>query len=79
MAAQRLPRNTRVDPARISLLIERRRKERLEQLAAHAGVSAAVFLERLIDNVDENLTDRGLPSWWPAPENKDGELHMPPE
>lgn len=54
--------------------IEEHRKKRIETLAAHAGVSAAVFLEALIDHVDDELTSRGVPSWWPEPELKDGEL-----
>ena len=46
----------------------------IRQLAERAGVSAAVFLERVIDHLEEELTDRGLPNWWPAPEPRDGEL-----
>lgn len=61
-------------PVRASWLIEEERKKRFEQLAEHAGVSADVFLERVIDHLDEGLTDRGLPKWWPALEPKDGEL-----
>ncbi|PVW03012.1 hypothetical protein DEA06_14725 [Microbacterium sp. Gd 4-13] len=79
MPAKRLPRGTRQRPVRVSWLIEERSKERLEKLADHAGVSAAVFLERVIDHLGEDLTDRGLPTWWPTPELKDGELDMPPE
>jgi hypothetical protein len=78
MAAKRLPRNTRIKPVRVSWLIEEQRKERFERLAQHAGVSAAVFLERVIDHLEQDLTDRGLPSWWPEPEPEDGELDMPP-
>lgn len=74
MAVQRLPRGTRVNPVPLGWRIERQRKQRVEQLAAHAGVSAAVFLEALIDHVDGELTSRGLPTWWPAPEPADGEL-----
>lgn len=76
MAAQRLPRGTRVNPKRVGWLIEETKKERFEQLAAHAGVSAAVFLERVIDHLDEELTDRGLPPWWPEPETNPEELDM---
>lgn len=79
MSTPRLPRGTRTKPVRVSWLIEEEKKLRFEQLAAHVDVSAAVFLERLIDHLDENLTDRGVPSWWPAPELKDGELDMPPD
>lgn len=74
MAVQQLPRGTRRVPARTGWAIEAERKARLEQIAAHVGVSAAVFLERMIEHLDEELTDRGVPVWWPAPEPKDGEL-----
>lgn len=74
MSVQRLPRGTRVQPVRVSWLIEERRKTLFKQLAEHAGVSEAVFLERVIDHLEEELTDRGLPPWWPAPEPRDGEL-----
>jgi len=77
MTVERLPRNTRLNPKRVSWLIEESKKQRFEQLAEHAGVSAAVFLERVIDHLEDELTDRGLPEWWPAPEKKDGELDMP--
>ncbi len=63
-----------MQPVRASWLIEEKRKKRFEQLAERAGVSAAVFLERVIDHLEEELTDRGLPNWWPAPEPRDGEL-----
>ncbi|QCR42108.1 hypothetical protein C1N74_16065 (plasmid) [Microbacterium sp. SGAir0570] len=54
--------------------IERVRKDRLSQLAQHAGVSNAVFLEAVIDHLEEELNERGLPTWWPEQEPKDGEL-----
>lgn len=79
MSAARLPRNTRVDPVKFGYVIDRPYKDRFEQLALHAGVSGAVFLEALLDHLETELTDRGLPEWWPAPEPKDGELDMPPE
>jgi len=40
-------------------------------------VSSAAFLEAMIDHIDDELDLRGVPSWWPAPEKKDGELDMP--
>lgn len=59
---------------RLGWAIEERRKKRLESLAALAGVSAAVFLEGLIDHVESELNERGLPTWWPEQEPRDGEL-----
>lgn len=74
MVAKRLPRNTRVDPIRAGWEIERARKERIDKLAEHAGVSASAYIERVIDHLEEELTDRGVPQWWPQPEPDDGEL-----
>ena len=79
MAAQRLPRGTRQKPVRVSWLIEEQKKLRFEQLAADAGVSSAVFLERLIEHVDTELNDRGVPTWWPTPAPQDGELPIDPD
>lgn len=74
MTVRRLPRGTRVKPVRVSWLIEEARKERFDQLAAQAGVSSAVFLESVIEHLEDELTDRGLPSWWPTPAPSDEEL-----
>lgn len=52
-------------PVRVGWLIEKDRKTRFEQLAEQAGVSAAVYLERVIDHLDEEITDQGVPTWWP--------------
>jgi len=73
----RLPRNTRVDPVKFGYVIDRPYKDRFEQLARHAGVSGAVYLEMLLDHLETELNDRGYPHWWPLPEKKDGELDMP--
>ncbi len=62
-----------MQPVRVGWLIEERRKKRFAQLAERADVSEAVFLERVIDHLEEELTDSGLPNWWPAPEPRDGE------
>lgn len=78
MTAARLPRSTRVDPVKFGYVIDRPYKTRFEQLAQRAGVSGAVYLERLLEHLETELTDRGLPEWWPEPELKDGELDMPP-
>ncbi|GAA0503516.1 MULTISPECIES: hypothetical protein [Actinomycetes] len=70
----RRPRGTRVDPVAIGWEIERSRKDRFIQLAHHAGVSSAAFLEIIMDRLEDDLTDRGVPSWWPEPSRQDGEL-----
>jgi hypothetical protein len=74
MSVQRLPRGTRLDPQKTGWLIAGAKKEVFEQMAANAGVTSAVFLERVIDHLKETRTDRGLPPWWPVPEPRDGEL-----
>jgi predicted DNA-binding protein len=60
------------DPIRTGYEIERAAKDRLDALAAHAGVSSALYFERLIENVE--LNDQGLPVWWPEELPRDGEL-----
>lgn len=74
MTVRRLPRGTRVKPVRVSWLIEEARKERFDELAAQAGVSSAVFLESVIEHLENELTDQGLPNWWPEPVPNDEEL-----
>ena len=74
MSDRRLPWGSRENPVSVGWAIEQWRKDRLSQLAAHAGVSNAVFLEAVIDHLEEELNDRGLPTWWPAQEPNDGEL-----
>lgn len=74
MAVRRLPRGTRVDAVALGWKVEKAQKERFERLAAHAGVSAAVFFEAVVDHLNTELTSRGLPEWWPAQELTDGEL-----
>jgi len=78
MAARRLPRGTRVETVALGWKVEKAQKKRFEQLAAHAGVSAAVFFEAVVDNLNSELTTRGVPSWWPAQELADGELPIDP-
>lgn len=77
MNAARLPRGTRVDPVKFGYVIDRSYKDRFEGLARRAGVSGAVYLERVLEHLETELTDRGLPQWWPETELTDGELDMP--
>ena len=74
MQVRRRPRGTRVAPVRVAWEIVRDRKERFELLARRAGVSASVFLELVIDHLEDELTDRGVPEWMPQPEPNEGEL-----
>lgn len=68
MAARRRPRGTRVDPVAPGYIIERAAKDQLGALAARAGVSPSLFIERMVEHVTTELDDRGLPTWWPEPE-----------
>lgn len=54
--------------------IELRRKERFDQIARNSGVTSSVFLELVIDHLEDELSDRGVPNWMPQPEPDEGEL-----
>lgn len=71
---RRLPRDTRVDPVRTPWEIERAAKTRFDAIARNSGMSSSAFLERVIAHLEDELTDRGVPSWLPQPEPDDGEL-----
>lgn len=73
----RLARNTRVDPVKFGYVIDRSYKDRFEQLAKTAGVSGAVYLEMLLEHLEEELNDRDYPTWWPNESQKNGEGNMP--
>jgi len=78
MSVERLPRGTRLDPQKVSWLIAGQKKQSFERMARAGGVTASVFLERVTAHLEEDLTDRGVPSWWPVPDPKDGELPIDP-
>lgn len=56
--------------------VEAAKKQRIDDLAARAGVSAAVFIESMIDHLDKELGDDGLPAWWP-PASLDRQEELP--
>lgn len=70
----RLPRGTRVDPIATGYVIERASKLRLDAIAQRSKMSGSVLLEHMIDHLEEDLTDSGVPHWLPQPDPKDGEL-----
>ncbi|MFZ4843973.1 hypothetical protein [Mycetocola saprophilus] len=78
MTVKRAPRGTRVAPVRAAWSIETYRKERFDQIARTSGYTSSVFLEMVIDHLESELTDRGVPNWVPQPEPKDGELLIDP-
>lgn len=73
MAQLQIPRGTRVEPARLSLLVEKAAKTRFDHLALSSGMSAAGFFEAVVAHLDSELNDRGVPSWLPQPEHLDVE------
>jgi hypothetical protein len=60
-----------VDPVPLGYKIERRLRNRVQQLADNAGVSGAVMLEFIIEHTE--VTTQGLPAGWPV-NDRDGEL-----
>lgn len=74
MTVRRAPRGSRIAPVRAAWSIELRRKERFDQIARNSGVTSSVFLELVIDHLEDELSDRGVPNWMPQPEPNEGEL-----
>ncbi len=74
MTVRRAPRGSRIAPVRAAWSIELRRKERFDQIARNSGVTSSVFLELVIDHLEDELSDRGVPNWMPQPEPDEGEL-----
>lgn len=65
----RRPPGELTDPVGMNYVVNRRYKQRLEELAHSAGVSAAVMFEQILDHVE--VTADNVPTWWtprPAPE-----------
>ena len=74
MTVRRAPRGSRIAPVRAAWSIELHRKERFDQIARNSGVTSSVFLELVIDHLETELSDRGVPNWMPQPEPIEGEL-----
>jgi len=74
MARTQIPRGTRREPVRLSLVVENDSKKSFESLAARSGLSGAAFFEAVVAHVAGESTDRGVPSWLPQPAPVDGEL-----
>ena len=55
-----------VDPIQIGVLVDSAANHRLSALAAAAGASRSLFVQRLIENVP--LDANGVPVCWPAEE-----------
>ncbi|MFC0456208.1 hypothetical protein ACFFGR_06530 [Arthrobacter liuii] len=61
-------------PVRVGWLVEADSKKRFEELAERSGVSGAVFFERVVEHLEKELTDQGIPNWWPEQGTERGEL-----
>lgn len=61
-----------LDPVSMGYEVERAAKTKFDAVAKRAGVSSAVMFEELIEHLE--LTDQGLPIWWPEELPRDGEL-----
>lgn len=55
-----------VEPTNVAWTVEKQARDRFNDMASHANVSSAVFFERLVEHVQSELTDEGIPSWWPS-------------
>ncbi len=76
-AIRRLPRGTRRDTKRLGWAIEAEEKDFLDAVAINAGVSSAVLLEHMIEHMRSQMTDQGIPAWWPHELPRDNELELP--
>ena len=74
MTRRQIPRGTRTASARVSLVVEEEKKDRFAVIAKQSGLSGAALFEALVDHLETELTDRGVPAWLSQPEPHDGEL-----
>lgn len=72
MSQRRRPRGSLKQPIQVGYTVERLTKDRFDAIARRAGVSSAALFELLVEHVE--LTDQGLPAWWPEEEPRNGEL-----
>ena len=61
----RRARGTIADPVTLGFTVERAKRERFNAIAANSEVSAAVLFETVVDRLESELTDQGIPSWLP--------------
>ncbi len=72
MAQQKTLRGTVQVPKQQRFTVDAETKRRFDSIARKAGVSKSYFFTRLVENIE--LTDQGLPVWWPEEPPRDGEL-----
>lgn len=68
----RRPKGSIKNPTALGYVVAGDSKTRFDSLAARAGVSSAAFFESVVDHIE--VTDQGLPVWWPTELPRDGEL-----
>ena len=73
MADYRRARGNLVDPAVLGFEVERERRERFKTIASSSKLSAAVLFELVVDHLETELTEDGVPTWLPKT-NRDREL-----
>ncbi len=76
MAPRRRPRGSLIDPVAVGYEVERASKDHFDAIAVRAGVSSAVLFERVVEHLE--LTDQGLPVWWPVELSREGQLPIDP-
>ncbi|MGO2520110.1 MAG: hypothetical protein ACTH8F_08310 [Microbacterium sp.] len=64
----------RKEPVKLAYTVDAGAKRDFDAMAMRAGVSKARFFEYVVQHLTEELTDRGVPNWFPQPEPDDGEL-----
>lgn len=66
MAADyRRARGTIVDPVTVGFTVERAKRDRFNAIAENSELSSAVLFEKVVDHLESELTNQGIPSWLP--------------
>lgn len=72
MAKEKTLRGTVQVPTQQRFTVDVATKRRFDGIARNAGVSKSYLFTKLVEHIE--LTDQGLPSWWPEELPRDGEL-----
>lgn len=71
---RRRPRDSIVTPTRATWWLDESEKARFEAIATNLGITPSWFFSFVLQHLESELDTRGVPSWWPEQELKDGEL-----
>jgi hypothetical protein len=77
MADYRRARGALRDPVNLGWEVERVKRERFKAMAENCELSAAVFFEQVVEHLEQELTNQGIPSWMPE-KDRTGELPIEP-